>query len=454
MKKILFSERVLFSRKRNISLFSGIVFFMFLVTNSGSAFAVPSFARQTGLSCAACHTVFPELTAFGRQFKLNGYTMTNIKTITQTEVKKSSKTEKTDLRILKIAPLSAMFQTGFTHVATTIPGTQNNDVEFPQQMSLFYAGQISPHMGSFIQLTLDDGSGTFGMDNTDIRYANTGKGKTPFLYGFTLNNNPTVQDVWNSTPAWGYPYTGSGMAPTPDAGTMIENLGGTVAGLGAYTLIDNLIYLEFSGYRTAQIGAAMPPDASITGALKGIAPYWRVAIQHQWSKSYLEVGTYGMATQLYPAGVSGETDNYTDLALDLQYEYQFAKGQFTLHSSFINEKQNLNSTFGAGDSQNSSNKLNKFALDASLFLRPGVNFTLGYFDYSGSSDNVLYGYRVPQPNSNGFMAQIDYLPWQNTKISLQYTGYGKFDGASTNYDGTNRNASDNNTLYLQLWFLF
>src|SRR5947209_6729785 len=37
--------------------------------------AVPSFARQTGLSCTACHTEFPILTEYGRNFKLSGYTM-------------------------------------------------------------------------------------------------------------------------------------------------------------------------------------------------------------------------------------------------------------------------------------------------------------------------------------------------------------------------------------------
>ena len=37
--------------------------------------AVPSFARQTGMNCVACHTSFPELTPFGREFKLNGYTL-------------------------------------------------------------------------------------------------------------------------------------------------------------------------------------------------------------------------------------------------------------------------------------------------------------------------------------------------------------------------------------------
>src|SRR5450830_457443 len=40
-----------------------------------TSFAVPSFARQTGMDCAACHTSFPELTPFGRDFKLNGYTL-------------------------------------------------------------------------------------------------------------------------------------------------------------------------------------------------------------------------------------------------------------------------------------------------------------------------------------------------------------------------------------------
>src|ERR1700675_2462542 len=37
--------------------------------------ALPSFARQTGQPCGACHTDFPGLTPFGRGFKLRGYTI-------------------------------------------------------------------------------------------------------------------------------------------------------------------------------------------------------------------------------------------------------------------------------------------------------------------------------------------------------------------------------------------
>jgi hypothetical protein len=42
-----------------------------------NAQAMPSFARQTGAACSQCHTQSfgPNLTPFGRDFKLGGYTM-------------------------------------------------------------------------------------------------------------------------------------------------------------------------------------------------------------------------------------------------------------------------------------------------------------------------------------------------------------------------------------------
>ena len=45
-----------------------------LLSGSLPARAVPVFARQTGEACEACHVSFPELTPFGRMFKLNGFT--------------------------------------------------------------------------------------------------------------------------------------------------------------------------------------------------------------------------------------------------------------------------------------------------------------------------------------------------------------------------------------------
>jgi hypothetical protein len=47
---------------------------VFGVGGISPAVALPSFARQTGQPCGACHTEFPGLTPYGRRFKLGGYT--------------------------------------------------------------------------------------------------------------------------------------------------------------------------------------------------------------------------------------------------------------------------------------------------------------------------------------------------------------------------------------------
>ncbi len=431
---------------------------IFLISFSNVSFSIPSFARQTNLPCSSCHYVFPELTPFGRLFKLNGYTMTGISTIQSTYKEKS-----TNLKLLSMLPIAAMIQGSHNEIAKSIPGTANDVTEFPQQFSLFIAGEISPNFGSFIQVTYDDQSGSFGLDNTDLRFADhTSLFSNDLLYGITLNNNPTVQDVWNTTPAWGFPYASSSVAPTPGAGPMIANLGGLVSGLGAYALYDNLVYGEFSLYHVTKQGGPIPEttaDSSMT--LAGYAPYWRLALQEQWSSDYLEIGTFGMASRFYPLGIGGsQTDKYTDIGFDAQYEKTFNSDVFIVHTSYITEKQNLDATYAMGGSQNPSLNLNSFKIDANYNLPVGVAFTLAYFLTNGSKDAIIYspdpvdGYRTNSPNSSGLIAQVTYLPWLNTQFSVQYVAYNKFNGASSNYDGSGRNASDNNTLYVLGWVLF
>jgi hypothetical protein len=414
--------------------------------------ALPSYARQTGLSCEACHNSFPELTAFGRQFKLNGYTLTGMQTINSTD------SGDVRLNLLSTLPISAMAQASFTHISKDLPGTQNNNADFPQQLSIFYAGQITPHIGTFIQVTYSSADGTFGMDNTDIRYSNqTSLFNQNLTYGFSLNNNPTVQDLWNTLPAWGYRYSSSGVAPTPAVATLLEggmaNQG--VAGLGAYALYNNLIYGELSLYRSAQQGMPNPPDSTNSGIIKGASPYWRLALQHQASKDYFSIGTVGLSAKEYPAGVSGLTDNILDIGFDAQYEHIFDFGTLTLHSLWIKETQKLN----ASQDTLQSNNLSSFKIDGNIFLKKRIGATVGYFNLSGNSNENLYG-QAPSgdaltPNSSGFIAQFDYLPWYNTKFSLQYIMYNKFDGLTSDIDGiAGRKPGDNNTLYLLVWLNF
>src|SRR5207253_7671093 len=116
-----------------------------------------------------------------------------------------------------------------------LPGTQNGTVLFPDQLSLFTGGEITPHVGGFLQVTFDPQSGQLGVDNADFRFAThaTLLSKRTAL-GLSVNNNPTVQDIWNSTPAWSFPYGSSAVAPAPGAATLVDGtLGQQVPGLPA-----------------------------------------------------------------------------------------------------------------------------------------------------------------------------------------------------------------------------
>jgi len=195
---------------------------MFLALYVPHASAVPSYSRQTGLACSSCHYTPPELTPFGRKFKLEGYTFATKPTIN------ADKKDNASLNLLEVLPLSVVFDTSFTSTKAPQPGTQNGNFEFPQAVSLFLAGQWASHVGSFAQVTYDAQADHFSWDNTDIRAAGTnGKlfGK-PLTYGVTLNNNPTVEDLWNSTPAWGFPFVSTNVAPGPTAGALINQATG------------------------------------------------------------------------------------------------------------------------------------------------------------------------------------------------------------------------------------
>jgi len=446
--------------KRMMILLTVLSFFgLLVVLTANRAQAIPSYARQTGTACNACHTVFPELTAFGRSFKMGGYTITSGQ-----QIQASGSKQKSILEIHNIPQLSVMLQTSYSRSEKAQSGVQNNNVQFPQQLSLFYSGEITPFLGMFMQLTYEPGSGHFGWDNTEVRFAQqTSLGNSSLTYGATLNNNPTVQDVWNSTPAWGFPYASPEYPPTPAAATMVDGqLAQQVAGLGGYAFWNQMLYGEVSLYRSAFQGSDEPPSEVSNMAIKGVAPYWRLAWQHNFGSAYLELGTYGLQGDFYPTGISGKTDRYTDMALDAQLEMSGSQNSAALHSTFIRENRDLAASLDAGDAANSTEHLATFRADATYYLvrRYTYGFTLGYFSTTGSADANLYaadpvdGSRLSSPNSNGWIAQLQFMPFLNTTFILQYTAYQKFNGAMNNYDGYGRNASDNNALYALLWYAF
>ena len=434
--------------------------------------AVPSYARQTGMACAACHTVFPELTPFGREFKLNGYVLDNMKQVVGIDTSANQ-----TLSLNSIPPLSLMLQVSYTRTKQPLPDSvvsgalaRNGDLLFPQQASFFYAGKIADGLGAFLQLTYDGAGDHFGFDNTDVRYAHhlafggSDGSDHSLILGLTLNNNPTVQDAWNTTPAWGFPYSNSSTAPGSITSTKIDSgaggFGQSVGGLGVYAWLDSHFYAEITGYTSAITGGSHPLDSTQANVVHAVAPYWRLAYEQRWDRHSLEVGTYGLMAHDQPGNgkpLSGSTDKFRDAALDAQYQFIGEDHLFTALATYIDEHQTLGASVADGLAANVDNDLKTIKLTGEYYYKRKIGGSLGYFSTTGSSDPLLYpaaavtGSANFSPDTTGYVAEVNYLPWLNVKLQLQHTGYSKFNGGKTSYDGAGRAASDNDTTYLLVW---
>ncbi|HET7342396.1 MAG TPA: cytochrome C [Methylomirabilota bacterium] len=439
------------------------------------AHATPAFARQTGVSCQGCHTVFPELTPFGRKFKLNGYVFTNVK-----QLEPLSEQGQRTLALSEIPPLSVQLQASNTTLQRSVPDAgatgdlaQRNSTEFPQALSLFYTGKISDNLGAFLQLTWSPPSDSVGIDNSDLRFANHAAfdsiGMPDFIYGLTLNNNPTSQDVWNSTPAWGYPYILPDSAVPPVASTLLDGqLAQESAGLSAYVYLFDHLYLEGGAYRSAQTsftnattGGPGPLDSTAPNdRISGVAPYWRLAWEQAWGEHSLEFGTYGIRAETHPTGIgeNGPLNVFTDIALDGQYQFITDDHIFSLAGTWIHEHRHFNNVLLA---THQNNDLDTERLTASYYFRRRIGGYVQGFSTTGSRDPIMYAMGTPvlgsakgRPDTQGAIVELDFLPWLNTKLGVQYTIYSKFNGDSKNYDGFGRKASDNNALFVYVWTAF
>lgn len=376
-----------------------------------------------------------------------------------------------DLDLLKVLPLSINLRGGLTQTGNRQPDTRNSNIELPQQVNLWFAGKLAEHIGSYTQMTYNVQGNHFAFDNSDFfRYARDAKlGGKSFTWGIDANNDPTFEDLWNSTPAYGFPWVAPDAVVSPSASTLIDGgLGGDVLGLGVYGMLSDHLYGLVSLYRTQHIGGPQPANGlGYTHNISGAAPYWRFAYQASKGSNYLEVGTFGFHEDSYPGtitttpAISGPTDSYTDSGADLTYERSLHAGDlFVVHSLFIYEKQDLVATFQERGAAQADHNLKTFRLDAAYHFGNKYTITAGPFLTTGTVDSVLYptapvtGSANHKPKNDGYIAQFAWWPSQNIETGVQYRGYETFNGGGKNYDGFGRNASGNNTTFAYIWLSF
>ncbi len=415
--------------------------------------AVPAFAEQTGQPCKSCHVggFGPQLMPFGRAFKMSGYT---IRTVDGT------------------LPFSIMAVASYLHTnadasAPPAPHYGVNNNATIDQVSAFVAGGLNEHFGGFGQFTYDGVGRAFLWDNLDLRAVNdfTLDDGTDLLVGLSLNNNPTAQDPWNTLSAWGFPYTDSDLAPAPEAATVINGgLAQSAVGVSAYAWYATEFYAEAGFYWTPGRGFMRAMGADGGSVIKGSAPYLRVAYQKDYGEQNFQFGATAFLTSLYPDGdrTAATGDNFQDVELDGSYQYT-GDGSNVYQSNlrYTHEHQSLDGSFGLGEAANARNSLDEVQADVSYYWHDEVGATVGYFNVSGSADNLLYaGNRTQRPDSEGLLFQVDGTPFGdlvsrlNLRVGIQYRLFTKLNGAAVNYDGAGRNAGDDNTFRIFGWVAF
>lgn len=429
---------------------------------SAPVYAVPSFARQTGAACMACHTVFPSLTTFGRQFKLRGYTLGS---------------GLDDKKFPENLPLAMGLQIADTSVKDRSKGA-DPESDFPQankpivqQLAIYYTGKIVGKLGTFAQYNWDGIEKKWGAEMVDIRYADsTIAGGKELLYGVSMSNSPSVQDIWNTSPMWSFPHLDNAGIMPMETSLMDMTLANQVGGVGVYGFYDSQFYGEIGFFHNGKQGVFKPLNLGkdLTTALKGNAPHLRVAWEKDWGPNNFEIGMHYLRADIFPDPniQSGSTNLFTDIVLDSQYQYDGGDHLFSLHAFYDHEKRNWDASFPAGDASNPSDNLNTLKLSGHYWYKRKIGGGIGIFDYRGDTDMLKYGTGMApsamtnatgSPDTRGWMIEADWLPLenrQNVKLGLRYTAYTKFNGASNNYNGAGRNASDNNSLFGYAWLLF
>lgn len=418
------------------------------------ALAVPSFAIQTGQPCAACHigAFGPQLTPYGRDFKLHGYTAND-----------GGKDHG--------LPLAMTTQSSFTHTRApqpdgAAPGFKPNDNFAIDQLSLYYAGLIAPKVGAFIEVNYDGVAQQAALNNVDIRYVTEGQlfGQDVLL-GITANNNPTVQDPWNSTPAWGFPYNRSALAPSPTASTLVDGgLGQRVAGVGVYSLWNDFLYLEGDIYkglnaRTLRALGQVPDDGDQTTSF---VPYARVALMKDWGdkRHHAEIGAYALSASVVPGGdqTLGFGVRKTDIALDATYQFitdpsKVTSDRLSAHATYIRETARMANEALALTGALQNHWLDTMRFDVSYSIAATVTPSIQYFRTTGTVDASYWTTPNGSPNSDGMILEVAYVPWgkpdspfqnMNVRLAVQYVKYFSFDGIP---GSPNRN----DHFYFSLW---
>ncbi len=439
-----------------------------LLMLAANASAIPSYSRQTGLSCSNCHTVYPNLTPFGRDFKLHGYINNTTQSISAHQSAADTAAQgRTTLEFPAVPMVSARISSRWNYQSGSDGGLVPHGVVSAGQgfisspdgygdkdilnylagSSIYIAGEISPHLGGFIEFSgPDDEGGTLGLGMFDVALVSSDKtiaGKN-FVYGIRAEDALAAGDPSNSIGTWGLTASLMGLSTQNtlfDPGTAFMEGGELFAMLGDFDR--GGLYASVGVFRPTanQTGNGyVQGSVSDSGAfigVNGVDGYARLSyyLPPIGKNTYTEIGAFGYFGKLNmiaapAAGLSNPNyiDNYYDLGLDFQAQY-------------IGEKH-LVEFFALLQSQRDGAF---YGIDAFTGLpgagiavaRQGFGVKADYYYRNMIGTYVKYLYQtsnqIKDVNINGVVVGIGCFPWENVNLKLERTMFSTYNMGAAQY---------------------
>jgi len=375
-----------------------------------------------------------------------------------------------------------------------------NGKVLPEELNVFVAGKITEQVGSNVKLTVNAINTTplfstsgvqtgtkvskdVFLDNSEIRFAQSAQlNKTPMVWGGTLNNAPSTQDLWSTTPGHGFPYRSSsllnawGMGQFGPTAMLDGGMNSQVLGVGMFAMLDDVWYAEFTSYHGSKTAI---PALEVANANNAIStsnnPYWRLAWNPVVGPKSWMLGTFGMISKLSRDRlVTGSSSGkYTDIGMDAQYQFITPSHSWSAQASLTQEKVDWSPRSVGTNHDAQVSTLTTFKTKVTYDFARTYGATWFGFASNGSTDSLYWAYNSNpsvttgacnqnssllaycssngMPNTAGQGFEIYYAPIPQLRINLQQTYYRSFLGGRTfidNTSGNSRAASDNNLTYL------
>jgi hypothetical protein len=412
-------------------MFGISVLFLVVICTPFTSHAVPSYARQVQKPCTACHTIWPNLNQYGRQFKVKAYTDVS---------EKWDMINKDNMNLTTIFPFSArILYFPENRVETTNPSNAQSSTTV-DSVQLFIASRAYDYAGVFASAEWSPDTDTIGVPTAKLAFQYPlGEGNTIGLVAF--KGLSSAADPFNSlggrdrSLTWG------------DESTPLILTSGWTFDFFSEGNVGTVLHGYFLGNRLyAAVGAlrgGLSADASGNGVLVNSLTtvsdtdpndlYARIAWDQKLSNGAITLGAAYYDGKQRISATTGPVFPYDSKVkrtyVDLSLEQNYGEDHmFEVQALYGSGKET--NAFGGGEER----KFDGYYVEGSYFYNRTVGFVaainnIKFKDVLASDTSISPAFGVDKVDS--WLVSLNFLPWLTTKFALQYV-----DAKTTSIDPT------------------